>query len=61
MRIELNRAVCGDNNFDLRENHANDAYVRCAACGHEIGTLAQLKQRVADEAFRSARKPRPAV
>jgi hypothetical protein len=59
MRIELNCAVCDDNHFDLHEEHADDAYVGCAACGHQIGTLAQLKQRVAEEVLRAARKPQP--
>ena len=58
MKIELNCAVCGENKFDLREDHANDAHVYCAVCGHEIGTLAELKERVADEVLRRSRVDR---
>jgi hypothetical protein len=54
MRIELACAVCGDNHFDLREDHADHAFVYCAACGHEIGTLAELKERVAAEVMKRA-------
>jgi DNA-directed RNA polymerase subunit RPC12/RpoP len=52
MRIELNCAECGDNQFGLQEDHADHAYVYCANCGHEIGTLAELKERVAEEVVR---------
>ena len=52
MRIELKCAECGDNHFDLLKDHADDAHVYCAACGHEIGTLADLKERVATEVLR---------
>lgn len=54
MRIELACAACGDNHFDLREDHTDDAFVRCAICGHEIGTLAELKERVAAEVMKRA-------
>jgi hypothetical protein len=52
MRIELSCAACGENRFDLREDHADDAFVCCAICGHEIGTLAELKERVAAEVLK---------
>lgn len=56
MRIELACAACGENRFDLREDHANDALVYCAVCGHEIGTLAELKERVAAEVLSRSSK-----
>ena len=56
MRIELSCAACGENRFDLHENHADDAFVCCTVCGHEIGTLAELKERVAVEVLRRAAK-----
>lgn len=53
MRIELNCAVCGDNRFDLgKAVEGDDAIICCDACGHEIGTLAELKERVAAEVMR---------
>ena len=60
MRIELSCAACGENRFNLREDHADDALVCCATCGHEIGTLAELKERVAEEVLRrGAKQPSP--
>lgn len=54
MRIELNCAVCGKNSFNLGHGAADDSVIRCNACGHEIGTMAELKQRVAEEVLRHA-------
>jgi hypothetical protein len=61
MRIELKCAQCGENQFDLREDHADHALVYCAGCGHEIGTLAELKERVADEVIRRSVATRQAA
>jgi DNA-directed RNA polymerase subunit RPC12/RpoP len=52
MRIELKCAQCGENHFSLEGHIADDAQVRCAICGHDIGTMAQLKERVAAEVLR---------
>jgi hypothetical protein len=41
-------AVCGKNNFDFPEAGGDDALVTCAECGHEVGTLAQVKDAVAN-------------
>jgi uncharacterized Zn finger protein len=61
MRIELNCAVCGGNRFLLEAATSDSSPVDCAECGHEIGTLAQLKERVAEEVVaRSSEKPRAA-
>jgi DNA-directed RNA polymerase subunit RPC12/RpoP len=54
MRIDLNCAKCGENRFNLSEGIEGDAMVWCRACGHEIGTLAQLKERVADQVLKRA-------
>lgn len=56
MRIELNCAKCGENKFDLHHTVADDTYVSCAACGHKIGTMAELKERVADEVLKRRAK-----
>lgn len=54
MRIELNCAVCGKNSFNLAHGGADDSAICCNGCGHEIGTMAELKQRVAKEVLRHA-------
>ena len=52
MRIELNCAVCGSNRFTLDHAAADDSHVACDECGHQIGTMGELKKRVADEVLR---------
>jgi uncharacterized Zn finger protein len=56
MRIELNCAACGKNSFNLGRGAEDHSLIRCDACGHEIGTMAELKQRVAAEVLRLAAK-----
>jgi DNA-directed RNA polymerase subunit RPC12/RpoP len=46
MRIDLNCAECGSNRFTLDKHSEDDAHVECEDCGHKIGTLADLKERV---------------
>ena len=55
MRIELNCAECGGNRFTIIEGMRHDAIVLCAECGHRVGTMADLKDRVADEVLNAAR------
>ena len=57
MRIELNCAVCGENRFNLADGIKGDELVRCDVCGHEIGTLAQLKEQVAEEVLKHTTPP----
>jgi DNA-directed RNA polymerase subunit RPC12/RpoP len=58
MRIELNCAVCGENRFNLDGGMEDDALVRCDVCGHKIGSLAELKERVAAEVLKRAHPSR---
>jgi hypothetical protein len=58
MRIELNCAQCGNNRFALDEHVADDVQVRCADCGHEIGTMRELKERIAAEVMKRIRETR---
>jgi hypothetical protein len=58
MRIELNCAVCGENSFNLEGGQSDDTRILCANCGHEIGTLQQLKERVAEEVMSRSRSAR---
>jgi DNA-directed RNA polymerase subunit RPC12/RpoP len=48
MRIDLSCAACGGNNFSLDEAEADDSQIFCRDCGHEVGTLGQVKGRVVD-------------
>ena len=47
LRIELNCAECGENRFNLEDEVDDNALIRCGACGHKIGTLLELKARIA--------------
>jgi uncharacterized Zn finger protein len=54
MRINLECAECGGNRFALDEAETDSCVIRCSDCGHEIGTLAELKERVAAEVIRGS-------
>ena len=54
MRIELNCAECGRNRFTIIQAMKNGTMVRCSDCGHEIGTIEELKERVAAEVMKRA-------
>ena len=56
MRIELNCAQCGRNSFNLGKGAEDDSLIRSELCGHEIGIMAELKERVAAEVLRLAAK-----
>ena len=49
MSISLNCSKCDGNRLNLEEGLADDSDVSCTDCGHKIGTLAELKERVAAE------------
>jgi hypothetical protein len=54
MRLELNCAECGKDSFNLGRGAEDDSVNRCNFCCHEIGTMADLKQRVAAEVLKLA-------
>lgn len=56
MRIEISCSACGSNRFSLTEASSDSSVVSCNDCGHEIGTLGDLKQKIADEVMRRAEK-----
>ena len=61
MKIELSCAACGGNGFDLDQDQADDYRIKCGDCGHEIGTLAELKERVAESVLQMAGSRKPAA
>lgn len=56
MKIEINCACCGSNNFELADARTDDFLVSCSDCGHVIGTMGQLKVKLADEVIRRSRR-----
>lgn len=54
MRIDLNCAKCGENSFTIIHGMDDDALVSCSDCGHKIGTMAELKERIAAEVMKHA-------
>jgi DNA-directed RNA polymerase subunit RPC12/RpoP len=56
MRIELKCAKCGGNHFSLDQGNSNRSLIVCEDCGHEIGTLARLKEMVAEQVVRHANR-----
>lgn len=47
MRIDLSCAACGNNRFSLTEANNDNSVVSCHDCGHVIGTMGDLKEKVA--------------
>jgi len=47
MKIELNCAECGENRFALDAAVTDACAVRCFECGHEVGTMGELKNMMA--------------
>ena len=56
MRVELACAACGGNNFSIDEAEADSCEVHCGDCGHRIGTLAELKEKVEQLVLATARR-----
>lgn len=56
MNIELNCKICGNNRFSFSEAQTDEAPVRCADCGHEVGTLGSLKTLVEEAVMASVRQ-----
>ena len=56
MKIELNCAQCGSNRFIYPLKFTDTSVIICADCGHEVGTVAELQQKVMDELERHSAK-----
>jgi hypothetical protein len=62
MRIDLSCAECGKNRFSLSEVEIDACMIRCEECGHEVGTLGELKRHFAAAVTRQSimrRRPVP--
>ena len=46
MRIELFCTGCASSRFAYPLELKDDATIKCADCGHEIGTVADVQQKV---------------
>ena len=58
MRIDLKCGRCHGNRLTLDEGLADESEVTCSDCGEKIGTLAELKERVAAEVLkRTSERP----
>ena len=47
MRIDLACTGCGNNRFTLEGAKSDGCVVFCEDCGHTVGTLGELKERIA--------------
>ena len=56
VKIDLKCASCGSNRFQLGDAPADDFIVECGECGHVIGTMGQLKDKLAEEVLRRTRQ-----
>lgn len=52
MRIDLSCGACDANNFQFPVDGDGNEVVRCGECGHEVGTIEALKEKVAEEVLR---------
>jgi uncharacterized Zn finger protein len=55
MRIELKCAACGSNNFELGDADTDNSVITCGECGHVVGTMGELKSKLAEEVIRHSR------
>lgn len=49
MRVNISCAECGGNRFDYPLVLNDDSMIRCIDCDHEIGTVAQLQDKVVEQ------------
>ena len=55
MRIDIRCDKCGSNRFSIERAASDETRIKCEDCTHEIGSLAELKERVATEVLRRSR------
>lgn len=52
MEIKLSCDVCNSSRFILDSGMGDDALIACDDCGHEMGTLGELKDALGREILR---------
>jgi uncharacterized Zn finger protein len=46
MKIDLRCRECGGNHFRIDTVKRDDAIITCQECGHQVGTLGDVKKQV---------------
>lgn len=59
MRIYFSCAECGKNRFSLTDAESDACMVRGEDCGHDVGTLAELKRYFSAAVTQQAATRRP--
>ena len=54
MKFNLTCSRCGDNRFAFPVNGTDTSSVMCEECGHDCGTLGEIKARVEEAVLGSA-------
>ena len=57
MQLDLVCRECGGNRFDYPFTLNANSVIKCADCGHKVGTVADMQQKVADAMARQAADP----
>ena len=55
MKIVINCASCDGNRFTFPDDE--DEQVACEECGHQVGTLTQVRERVMEEVLAQRASP----
>ena len=49
--VEIHCAACGSANYSLPDGAADDAQVACNDCGRRLGSVAELKAEMVEQAL----------
>jgi len=63
MKIDLRCRECSGNHFRIDTAQHDEAIITCQECGHQVGTLAEVKQQVIAqiEASATSAEGRPTI
>lgn len=48
--VEIHCSLCGSANYSLPDEQGEDAALQCNDCGRELGSVAELKAELLDQA-----------